>query len=78
MLKAMGEGVRESLAPEHVAPVAVFLASDLAADVNGAIVGVQGTAVSVYRMVQSEGVTPKHAAAWTAQELKERWGEISK
>lgn len=77
MLKAMGEGVKEMLAPEHISPVAVFLASDLAADVNGTIVGVQGSAVSIYKMTQSAGVAPK-GSNWTAQELKERWGEISK
>ena len=77
MIKSMGEGVKEMLAPEHVAPVAVFLASDLAADVNGTIVGVQGAAVSLYKMIQSAGVTPK-GSTWSAQELKERWGEINK
>ncbi len=77
MIKAMGEGVKEALAPEHIAPVAVFLASDLAADVNGTIVGVQGAQVSIYKMVQSTGVSPKGGALWTPQELRERWGEIA-
>jgi NAD(P)-dependent dehydrogenase (short-subunit alcohol dehydrogenase family) len=76
MIKAMGEGVKEMLAPEHVAPIAVFLGSDLAADVNGTIVGVQGSQVSIYKMVQTPGVAPR-GATWTAQELRERWGEIN-
>ncbi len=77
MIKAMGDGVKEMLAPEHIAPIAVFLASDLAADINGTIVGVQGTQVSIYKMVQTQGVPPR-GAAWTPEELRERWGEIAK
>ena len=78
MIKAMGEQVKEMLAPEHIAPIALFLASDLAADITGSIVGVQGTQVSVYKMTQTAGVMPKAGGTWTAQELRERWGEISK
>ena len=69
--------VKEALAPEHIAPIAVFLASDAAADINGAIVGVQGTQVSIYRMVQTAGAAAK-GSEWTAAELKERWGEIGR
>jgi len=68
---------KEMLAPEHIAPVALFLASDLAADVTGSIVGVQGTKVSVYRMQETNGATPK-SGNWTPQELKERWAEIGR
>jgi NAD(P)-dependent dehydrogenase (short-subunit alcohol dehydrogenase family) len=77
MIKAMGDGVKDMLAPEHIAPIAVFLGSDLAADVNGTIVGVQGTQVSIYKMVQSQGVAPR-GSEWTPEELRERWGEINK
>ncbi|MGH7752335.1 MAG: SDR family NAD(P)-dependent oxidoreductase, partial [Gemmatimonadales bacterium] len=66
---------KQMLAPEHVATVVVFLASDLAADLSGVIVGVQGPQVSVYRMVQSDGVGPR-GVAWTARELHQRWKEI--
>jgi len=68
---------KEMLAPDHISPVALFLASDLSADINGTIVGVMGTKVSVYRMIETAGTTPK-GATWTAQELRERWAEISK
>jgi len=76
MLQAM-PNAKDFLAPEHVAPVAVFLASDLAADITGTIVGVQGPKVSIYRMVETAGVTPK-GERWTAQELRERWNEVGK
>ncbi len=68
---------KEMLAPDHIAPIALFLASDLAADINGTIVGVMGTKVSVYKMVETTGTTPK-GASWTPAELRERWGEITK
>jgi NAD(P)-dependent dehydrogenase (short-subunit alcohol dehydrogenase family) len=76
MLSAL-PNAKEMLAPEHVATVALFLASELSADITGAVVGVQGTKVSVYRMMETAGAAPT-GAAWTAAELKERWAEISK
>jgi NAD(P)-dependent dehydrogenase (short-subunit alcohol dehydrogenase family) len=76
MLQAM-PNAKEMLAPDHISPVALFLASDLSADINGTIVGVMGTKVSVYKMIETSGTTPK-GTTWTAQELRERWGEISK
>ncbi len=67
---------KELLAPQHVAPVAVFLASDLAADITGTIVGVQGPKVSIYKMTETAGATPR-GEAWTPAELRERWTEIN-
>jgi NAD(P)-dependent dehydrogenase (short-subunit alcohol dehydrogenase family) len=76
MLQAV-PNAKEMLAPEHISPVALFLASDLAADVTGTIVGVQGPKVSLYKMIETTGTTPK-GTAWTPEELRERWGEIGK
>ena len=69
---------KDVLSPEHVAPVAVFLASDLGGDITGAIVGVQGNQISVYRMIQSSGLSPSKGGAWTPAEIKERWAEINR
>jgi NAD(P)-dependent dehydrogenase (short-subunit alcohol dehydrogenase family) len=77
MLQAM-PNAKDFLAPEHISPVALFLASDLSADITGSIVGVQGPKVSVYRMVETAGATPKSGDRWSAQELRERWSEIVK
>ncbi len=76
MLQAV-PNAKDLLAPEHVAKVALFLASELAADITGAIVGVQGTKVSLYKMIETTGVTPKESD-WTPEELRARWDEIAK
>jgi NAD(P)-dependent dehydrogenase (short-subunit alcohol dehydrogenase family) len=76
MLQAV-PNAKEMLAPEHISPVALFLASDLSADITGTIVGVQGPKVSLYKMIETTGTTPK-GTAWTAEELRERWAEIGK
>ncbi len=73
----MMPNAKDMLAPEHIAPIALFLASDLSADITGTIVGVQGPKVSLYKMIETTGATPK-AGAWTPAELRERWGEITK
>jgi len=77
MIAAM-PNAKDFLAPDHIAPVALFLASDLAADITGTIVGVQGPKVSIYKMTETTGATPKTGDKWSAQELRERWSEIGK
>ncbi|MGZ6124211.1 MAG: SDR family oxidoreductase, partial [Myxococcales bacterium] len=67
----------EQIGPQYIAPVAAFLASDLAADITGTIVGVQGPKVFLYRMIETEGVT-RAGGPWSPAEIKERWGEISR
>ncbi|HYR19756.1 MAG TPA: SDR family NAD(P)-dependent oxidoreductase [Myxococcales bacterium] len=67
----------EQIGPQYVAPVAAFLASDLAADITGTIVGVQGPKIFVYKMMEAEGVT-REGGPWSPAEIRERWAEISK
>ena len=67
----------EQIGPQYVAPVAAFLASDLAADITGTIVGVQGPKIFVYKMVEGEGAT-REGGPWSPAEIRERWAEISK
>jgi len=75
---AMFKGLTaDQIGPQYVAPVAAFLASDLAADITGTIVGVQGPKIFIYKMVEAEGVT-REGGPWSPAEIKERWAEISK
>jgi NAD(P)-dependent dehydrogenase (short-subunit alcohol dehydrogenase family) len=74
----MMKGIKpEELGPQYIAPVAVFLASDLASDLTGQVVGVQGPKVFLYKMEETDGAT-KSGGVWSPEEIKERWGEISK
>ena len=67
----------EQIGPQYIAPVAAFLASDLAADITGTIVGVQGPKIFLYKMTETNGAT-REGGPWNAAEIKERWAEISK
>jgi NAD(P)-dependent dehydrogenase (short-subunit alcohol dehydrogenase family) len=68
---------RDGVTVNALAPVAAFLASDLAADITGAIVGVHGAKVFLYKMTETEGAT-KQSGTWSPAELREKWAEISK
>jgi NAD(P)-dependent dehydrogenase (short-subunit alcohol dehydrogenase family) len=76
---AMMRGASEQeLGPQLIAPVVVFLASDLAADVTGQVVGVEGGRLFLYRVETTEGATKEPAnGQWTAREIKEAWAAIT-
>jgi NAD(P)-dependent dehydrogenase (short-subunit alcohol dehydrogenase family) len=75
MFKGMSQ---DQMGPQLISPAVLFLASDLAADVTGQVIGVQGGKMFLYKMEQSEGVEkdPKQGL-WTPQEIKEKWARIS-
>ena len=76
MIQAM-PNAKDFLSPEHIAPAALFLASDLASDVSGSILAVEGPRMYLFKMTQTPAVTAKDGKMWTAQEIRERWAEIS-
>jgi NAD(P)-dependent dehydrogenase (short-subunit alcohol dehydrogenase family) len=69
------EGEFDSLAPENVAPMVAYLASDAAAHITGQVFYVQGGLVQLY-----QGWTPvaeiQRDQRWTPAELAERVGEL--
>lgn len=68
----------EQLGPQFISPAVLFLASDLAADITGQIVGVEGGKLFLYRMETTEGVVKEPAQGlWTPQEIKERWAKLT-
>ncbi len=77
---AMMKGATErDLGPQFISPAVVFLASALAAEVTGQIVGVEGGRVFLYRMERTQGVSRDAASGpWTAKELAEAWEKISR
>ncbi|MDI1482183.1 SDR family NAD(P)-dependent oxidoreductase [Polyangium sp. y55x31] len=68
----------ESLTPEHIAPAALFLGSDLCADRTGHVLAVTGSQVFAYKVVQSAGKFKDEGAVWTAQEIADHWDAITK
>ena len=74
MMRAMPEAER-LLSADLVAPAALFLACDMAADITGQVLGVEGKRLYLYQMEQTPAVLPS-GDRWTAEEIRERWGEI--
>jgi NAD(P)-dependent dehydrogenase (short-subunit alcohol dehydrogenase family)/putative sterol carrier protein/acyl dehydratase len=69
--------VPEEMKPEQVAPMALFLASDLAKDVTGRIFGVHGQQLLEYRMTMTEGATKEGSELWTAEEIASSLEDIA-
>ena len=72
------EQVGAEMKPEAVSPPVVFLASDLAKDFTGRIIGVHGQHLFEYRMEMTAGVEKKTADLWSAKEIAEKFEEITK
>ena len=64
----MFQGAGEELDPKHIAPIVIYLASDLSQEYTGRIFGVQGKKLFIYKMTVSDGMeTP--GSIWTPQEI---------
>ena len=80
----MFQTVGATLTPDHVAPAALFLASDLCADRTGHVLAVAGAQMYIYKVVQSPGkfkdvgVGEGESGVWTAQEIADHWDAINK
>ncbi len=71
----MFAGQEKDLAPEHISPVVVFLASDLSKGITGKIFGVQGRKIYQFYMKMTDGVT-KPEGMWTPQEIQGKINDI--
>jgi NAD(P)-dependent dehydrogenase (short-subunit alcohol dehydrogenase family) len=68
----------DSLTPEHIAPAALFLASDLCADRTGEVLAVSGSRMYVFKVVEGKGVFKDGNEPWTAEEIADNWAGITK
>ncbi|MBX3182630.1 MAG: SDR family oxidoreductase [Polyangiaceae bacterium] len=69
----------ESMTPEHVAPVHLFLASDLASEVTGQVISVAGGKLSAYVVRETPGrMKEVDSGVWRATEIAEHFGSITK
>jgi NAD(P)-dependent dehydrogenase (short-subunit alcohol dehydrogenase family) len=68
----------DTLTPEHIAPAALYLGSDLCGDRTGHVLAVAGAQMYVYKVVQSAGKFKDENGVWTAQEIADHWESIAK
>ena len=74
----MFQGV-DSMTPDHIAPAALFLASDLCGDKTGHVLAVAGARLYAFKVVETPGRFKDEArGVWTAQEIAENWEAIVK
>jgi NAD(P)-dependent dehydrogenase (short-subunit alcohol dehydrogenase family) len=69
----------DTMTPEHIAPAALFLASDLCGDRTGHVLAVAGARVYAFKVVETPGrFKEADDSVWTAQEIAESWDAIVK
>ncbi len=69
----------ETLTPAHIAPAALFLASDLCRDRTGYVLAVAGARVYSFKVVETAGrFKEDDGGIWTAQQIAESWDAIAK
>ncbi|MDP6931915.1 MAG: SDR family NAD(P)-dependent oxidoreductase, partial [Myxococcota bacterium] len=70
------DAVPEDITPEQISPMVLFLASDLASEVNGRIFGCHGKHMFEYHTELSPGVV-REEGPWTAKVIADQLEEIS-
>lgn len=73
----MFEGL-EALTPAHIAPAALFLASDLCEDRTGHVLAVSGARMYAFKVIETKGKFKEGSDPWTAEEIAEHWDAIVK
>jgi NAD(P)-dependent dehydrogenase (short-subunit alcohol dehydrogenase family) len=73
----------DTLTADHIAPAALFLASDLCGDRTGHVIAIAGARVYAFKVVESSGRFKEAGGetgggVWTAQEIAEAWDSIVK
>lgn len=75
----MFEKVGDGMAPEHIAPAAVFLASLLSEDLSGTVLSVAGGRISTFELVESQGrLKEADGGLWTPAEIAQHYDSISR
>jgi NAD(P)-dependent dehydrogenase (short-subunit alcohol dehydrogenase family) len=68
----------DSLTPEHVAQVVLFLLSDAARDVQGEAIGVAGSRIYAFRHAETSGAFHDDVAPPTLAQIEARWREVTR
>ncbi len=74
----MFQGV-DTMTPDHIAPAALFLASDLCGDRTGHVLAVAGARLYAFKVVETAGrFKDEERGVWTAKEIADNWEAIVK
>jgi NAD(P)-dependent dehydrogenase (short-subunit alcohol dehydrogenase family) len=74
----MFQGV-DTMTPEHIAPAALFLASDLCGDRTGYVLAVAGARMYAFKVIETPGkFKDGERGVWSAQEIADNWDSIIK
>ena len=74
----MFQGV-DSMTPDHIAPAALFLASDLCGDRTGHVLAVAGARLYAFKVVETAGrFKDSDRGVWSPKEIAENWDAIVK
>ncbi|MFO0614027.1 MAG: SDR family NAD(P)-dependent oxidoreductase [Polyangiaceae bacterium] len=68
----------DTMTPEHVAPLALYLASDLSGTKTGHVLAVAGSQMYAFKVVQTKGRFKDGSEPWTAEEIAEHFDAIVK
>ncbi len=69
----------DNMTPDHVAPAALFLGSDLCGEKTGQVLAVAGARLYAYKVMESPGkFKDENAGVWSAEEIRDHWDAISK
>jgi NAD(P)-dependent dehydrogenase (short-subunit alcohol dehydrogenase family) len=69
----------DTLTPEHIAPAALFLASDLAGDRTGHVLAVAGARLYAFKVIETPGkFKDTNEGIWSAREIADHWDAICK
>jgi NAD(P)-dependent dehydrogenase (short-subunit alcohol dehydrogenase family)/acyl dehydratase/putative sterol carrier protein len=71
------EIVPEEMKPEHISPVVLWLASDMASDVTGRCFGIHPPRIFEYKMEMTDGVE-KPGGVWTPEEIQRALPQIER
>src|SRR5690606_14811428 len=70
----MFEKAGDSMSPAHVAPAALFLGSDLSAELSGTVLNVAGGRISTFELAESQGrLKEAEGGLWTPWEIAENY-----
>ncbi|MEO6576615.1 MAG: SDR family NAD(P)-dependent oxidoreductase [Polyangiaceae bacterium] len=69
----------DSMTPDHIAPAALFLASDLCGDRTGYVLAVAGARMYCFKGIETAGkFKDGENGVWSAQEIGDNWEAITK